>query len=128
MAGPVLRTVTSAVKVTGAVAVAVLFAGLGSVVPLGGITFTVLLTVLVALFATIPSTMIVILFGTPELRLIALSAIAPVPAAFVPIAAVSQSARPLAVQLQDIEAKPEGNASVSVMPLAFDGPLFTSSI
>jgi hypothetical protein len=126
--GPVLRTVTSAVKVTGAVAVAVLFAGLGSVVPLGAVTLTVLLTVLVALFATIPSTMIVILLDAPEFRLIAFRVIAPEPVAFVPIAPVSQSATPEAAQLQDMDAKPAGSASVSVMPFAFDGPLFTSSI
>lgn len=128
VAGPVFKTVTSAVKVTGVVAVAVLFTGLGSTVPAGAVTLTVLPTALVALTSTMPSTTIVILLAIPEFKLMLLRAILPAPLAPVPAAEVSQSAMPAAVQIQDIDAIPDGNTSVNVMPVVFDGPLLTRSI
>jgi hypothetical protein len=105
-----------------------LFVGLGSVVPLGGVTVTVLLTLLVALLAIIPSTTIVILFAAPAFKLMAFMAMVPLPLAAVPTVDVSQSATPDAVQFHDMEAKPDGNASLSEIPLAFDGPALVSSI
>jgi hypothetical protein len=126
--GPVFSTVTSALKLTGVVCADVLFARFGSVVPFGGKTVTVLLTAVVALLATIASTVIVILLAAPEFKLMALSAIAPVPFALLPALSVSQSAAPVATQVHVIDAKPTGSASFNEIPLAFDGPMLIKSI
>jgi hypothetical protein len=127
-AGPFFVVVTSAESETWELVVALLLARLGSDTPAGKVTDVVLLTVPVALLATIPLTVTTILLPTPALRLILLRDIEPIPDAVLAATVVSQSALPTMAHDHAIEAIPGGNKSVSVAPTTFDGPLLVNSI
>src|SRR5260221_597270 len=120
-AGPVLATVKSATAATGlTVVLTVLLAGVGSVVPAGGLAVAVLVSVPLAA-VTVPLMVNVTL--PPDGRVVT------VLVTFCPATlTVPQAAPPVAVpQVAVMLPIPTGTLSLKVAPSAADGPLVVSN-